>query len=135
MNNQVWLVSDVDRVDFLDFVVDLDLMNVVRAIKKTTHKILFDNLFKSFTSNEDDRWGSAIAGVSSNKSSSSENNFLRIWEIFNDEFEIVTGASSRSLFEAKLCINESISAAGGSERRVWQPTRNTIQLISFLKKE
>jgi len=76
VNNQVLLVSYVDRVDFLDFVVDLDLMNVVQA-KKINIKLHNIHL-KSFTSNEDDRRGCTIGGVSSSKSSSSENNFRRI---------------------------------------------------------
>ncbi len=71
-----------------------------------------------FTSNEEDRRGGGIGGVSSSRSSSSENNFRRICEIFNDEFETATGGSSGSLFEAKLCINESRSAAGGNVNRV-----------------
>ena len=99
------------------FVVDSDLMHVAHAKRKHSIDLILNKIFY-FTSNEDDRRGGGTSGVSSNRSSSSENNFRRICELFNDEFEIATGGSSGSLFEAKLCINESRSAAGGNVNRV-----------------
>jgi hypothetical protein len=93
-------------------------MNVAQAkITIPTYVFIF-NKTSFLTPNEEDRRGAAMSGVSSSRSSSSENNFRRICEIFNDELETVIGGSSGSLFEAKLCINESRSAAGGSDSRV-----------------
>lgn len=86
------------------------------------------------TSNVDDRrGGGTMGGVSSSKSSSSENNFRRICEIFNEEFDTATAGSSWSLFEAKLCIKESRSVAGGRLSRVWQPTEEREKKERFFR--
>lgn len=129
-NSQASKVFRHEGKHFLD-VFDSDSTNVDPT--KENLEFLFVRRFV-FTSNDDDRRTFTALGKSSKRSSSSENNFRRICETFSDELFVITGTNSSGslVFDAKLWISESRSAAGGRDKRVWHATeKNNFPLEYF----